>query len=125
MYHSVYAKTMYHTAKKQVYHRGHNELPLTHKNQDKLDPLGQLIYRSKDAIEGPTKRQVNNEVHRLYGEVLSWIINQLKQTSRGRGKVLLLLEKMKPINKSRDIMQKTIKYSTSRKINSYRHQDAH
>ena len=62
-YHSGYAKSMYYMVEKQVCHRKYNELPLTYEYQDKLYPFGQLVHKSKDAIEGPTKRQVSSEVH--------------------------------------------------------------
>ena len=90
--------------KNQVYHRGYSELPLSHKNLDKLDPFGQLIHISKDAIEGPTKRQVSDKVYEPYREVLSWVVNWLQQTSRGRGKILLPLANMTPMNESKDII---------------------
>ena len=94
--------------KKQYCYRGHSELPLTHKNRDKLDLFAQLIHTSKDAIGGPTKRQVSNKVHGLYREALSWVINWLKQSSRDRGKLFLPLANMIPTNESGDIKLKTI-----------------
>ena len=51
-YHSGYAKTMYHMVQKQVCYRGHTEPPLTYKHQNKLEPFGQLIHTSQNAIEG-------------------------------------------------------------------------
>ena len=102
-YHIGYTKTAFHMAEKQVCYRGHSELPFTYKNQDKLDPFFQLIHTSRDAIEGPTKQQISNKVHQPYIEAPSWVINQLQQTIRGRGKILLLLVNTKPKNKDRDI----------------------
>ena len=62
-HYSGYAKSTYHIVEKQVCHRGHSELTLTHKNWVKLNPFGQPINTSKDAVEGPTKRQVSNKVY--------------------------------------------------------------
>ena len=74
-YHSGYAKIPNHIVKTQVCYREHGELPLTYKNQGKLDPFGHLIHINKDAIEGFTKRQVSTKVHGPYREALSWVIN--------------------------------------------------
>ena len=54
-------------------------------------------------MKGPTQRQVSNEVHGLYGEVLSWVINWLQQTSGSRGKIFLLLANTTLMKENRDI----------------------
>ena len=59
-YNSGVAKITYYMVKKKVCYRKHSVLPLNYKNLDKLDPFDYFIHTSKDAIEGPTKRQANN-----------------------------------------------------------------
>ena len=83
-------------------------LCFTHENWDKPDEFGHIIYTSKDAIEGPTERQVSNKVHGPYGKVTSGVINWLQQTSRSRDHILLPLASMTPTNESRDILQETM-----------------
>ena len=50
---SGYTKTTYHVVQKQVCHKGHSELPNTHKDWAKYNPYGQLIYIGRDTVEGP------------------------------------------------------------------------
>ena len=61
-YYIRYTKIIYHGAKKKMCHREYNDISLTHKNWDELEPFGKPIYTSKDAIEGPTSRQVGKFV---------------------------------------------------------------
>ena len=61
--------------KQKVCYRGHSELTLTHKNQEKLDPFCHFIYTSEDVIKGPTRWQISNKIYEPSGEVLGWIIN--------------------------------------------------
>ena len=78
--------------------------PLPTKTRISLTQLVCLSTLVKMPLKDHTKRQVSNKVHGLYKEVVSWVINQLQKTSRGRGKILLLLANLTPTNENRNIM---------------------